>query len=129
MQTGIKAVDQLILKHGIMADLGSDTFQRRSRLTGGDERANALPFCMYQKVAHAPLSHQFTVHHFYMPGSKGKLASFLFNEKGKLASFLFNEKGQLIEQVYYQKVARWVKVCRKLQQLVQMPTSDIHMAA
>jgi hypothetical protein len=49
--------------------------------------------------------------------------------KGKLASFLFNEKGQLIEQVYYQKVARWVQVCRKLQQLVQMPTSDIHMAA
>ena len=54
MQTGIKAVDQLILKHGIMADLGSDTFQRRSRLTGGDERANALPFCMYQKW-HMPL--------------------------------------------------------------------------
>jgi len=40
-----------------------------------------------------------------------------------------DEKGQLIEQVYYQKVARWVQVCRKLQQLVQMPTSDIHMAA
>ena len=118
MQTGIKAVDQLISKHGIMAEFGSDTFQRRSRLTGGDERANGLPFCMYQKVAHAPLSHQFTVHHFYMPGNKGKLAS-----------FLFNEKGQLIEQVYYQKVARWVEVCRKLQQLVQMPTSDIDMAA
>ena len=118
MQTGIKAVDQLISKHGIMAEFGSDTFQRRSRLTGGDERANGLPFCMYQKVVYAPLSHQFTVHHFYMPGSKGKLAS-----------FLFNEKGQLIEQVYYQKVARWVKVCRKLQQLVQMHTSDINMAA
>ena len=67
MQTGIKAVDQLISKHGIMAEFGSDTFQRRSRLTGGDERANGLPFCMYQKVVHAPLSHQFTVHHFYMP--------------------------------------------------------------
>ena len=118
MQTGIKAVDQLISKHSIMADLGADTFQRRTRLTGGDERANALPFCMYQKVAHAPLSKQFTVHHFYMPSNKGKLAS-----------FLFDEKGQLIEQVYYQKVARWVQVCRKLQQLVQMPTSDIHMAA
>ena len=75
MQTGIKAVDQLISKHGIMADLGADTFQRRTRLTGGDERANALPFCMYQKVA------------------------------------------------------RWVQVCRKLQQLVQVPTSDVHMAA
>ena len=37
MQTGIKAVDQLISKHGIMADLGADTFQRRTRLTGGDE--------------------------------------------------------------------------------------------
>ena len=118
MQTGIKAVDQLISKHGIMAEFGSDTFQRRSRLTGGDERANGLPFCMYQKVVHAPLSHQFTVHHFYMPGNKGKLAS-----------FLFNEKGQLIEQVYYQKVARWVEVCRKLQQLVQAPTFYIHMSA
>ena len=118
MQTGIKAVDQLILKHGIMVNFGADTFQRRSRLTGGDARANGLPFCMYQKVAYAPLSHQFTVHHFYMPGNKGKLAS-----------FLFDEKGQLIEQVYYQKVARWVEVCRKLQQLVQVPNSDVHMAA
>ena len=114
----LKRLISFISKHGIMAEFGSDTFQRRSRLTGGDERANGLPFCMYQKVVHAPLSHQFTVHHFYMPGNKGKLAS-----------FLFNEKGQLIEQVYYQKVARWVEVCRKLQQLVQMPTSDIHMAA
>tara|TARA_Y100000780_G_scaffold142091_1_gene128352 strand:+ start:105 stop:443 length:339 start_codon:yes stop_codon:yes gene_type:complete len=103
MQTGIKAVDQLISKHGIMAEFGSDTFQRRSRLTGGAERANGLPFCMYQKVVHAPLSHQFTVHHFYMPGNKGKLAS-----------FLFNEKGQLIEQVYYQKVARWVGSVQKI---------------
>ena len=118
MQTGIKAVDQLILKHGILNELGSNTFQRRSRLTGGDERANGLPFCMYQKVVNAPVSHQFTVHHFYMPGNKGKLAS-----------FLFNEKGQLIEQVYFQKVARWVQVCRKLQQLVQVPQSDMHMAA
>ena len=75
MQTGIKA-DQLISKHGIMAEFGSDTFQRRSRLTGATSAQTGLPFCMYQKVVHAPLSHQFTVHHFYMPGNKGKLASF-----------------------------------------------------
>jgi hypothetical protein len=118
MQTGIKAVDQLISKHGIMADLGYDTFQRRARLTGGDERANTLPFCMYQKVVSAPLSRNFTVHHFYMPGNKGKLAS-----------FLFDEKGALIEQVYYQKVSRWVKVCRKLQQLVQKHAEHIQLAA
>ncbi|BFT30495.1 hypothetical protein D210916BOD24_16710 [Alteromonas sp. D210916BOD_24] len=118
MQTGIKGVDQLIAKHGIKVDVGFDDFQRRSRLTGGDERAQALPFCMYQKVMNAPLSRMFTVHHFYMP-----------DHKGKLASFLFNEKGELIEQVYYQKVARWVNVCRKLQQWVQTATSDMQMAA
>ena len=118
MQTGVKAVDELLSKHGILTESGFDDFQRRARLPGGDERANSLPFCMYQKITNAPMSHFFTVHHFYMPGNKGKLAS-----------FLFNEKGQLIEQVYYQKVARWVQVCRKLQQLVQTPSSDIHLAA
>ena len=118
VQTGIKAVDQLVAKHGILADFGADSFQRRLRLSGGDERANALPFCMYQKVVYAPLSQFFTVHHFYMPGNKGKLAS-----------FLFDEKGTLIEQVYYQKVARWVKVCRKLQQLVQFKAADMPIAA
>jgi len=118
MQTGIKAVDQLLTKHGILVEEGFDTFQKRARLTGGDSRANTLPFCMYQKVAYAPLSRNFIVHHFYMPGNKGKLAS-----------FLFDEKGTLIEQVYYQKVSRWVQVCRKLQQLVQMPNADVHLAA
>ena len=118
MQTGVKAIDQLISKHGIMADLGYDSFQRRARLTGGDQRANALPFCMYKKVVSAPLSRSFTVHHFYMPGNKGKLAS-----------FLFDEKGELIEQVYYQKIARWVKVCRKLHQLVQRTSTDMQLAA
>ncbi|MEC8374878.1 MAG: hypothetical protein VX078_08730 [Pseudomonadota bacterium] len=118
MQTGIKAVDQLLAKHGIMGEEGYDQFQRRARLTGGDSRANMLPFCMYQKVAYAPLSQSFTVHHFYMPGNKGKLAS-----------FLFDEKGALIEQVYYQKVSRWVQVCRKLQQLVQSTQHDMHLAA
>ena len=69
MQTGIKA-DQLISKHGIMAEFGSDTFQRRSRLTGATTAQTAcLSVCI--KVVHAPLSHQFTVHHFYMPGNKG----------------------------------------------------------
>lgn len=34
MQTGVKAVDQLIVKHGIMSCPGYDTFQRRMRLTG-----------------------------------------------------------------------------------------------
>lgn len=118
MQTGNKSVDQLIAKHGILSTPGVNEFQRRVRLTGGDERANSLPFCMYQKVAYAPLSQFFSVHHFYLP-----------SHKGKLASFLFDEKGNLIEQVYYQRVARWVKVCRKLEQLVRRGKQDIQLAA
>ena len=118
MQTGVKAVDQLIVKHGIMSCPGYDTFQRRMCLTGGDKRADTLPFCMYTKISHAPLSRYFTVHHFYLPSNKGKLAS-----------FLFDEKGVLIEQVYYQRVTRWVKVCKKLQQLVQGTCRDVHLAA
>ena len=118
MQTGIKSVDTLITKYGILVSPGADEFQRRVRLTGGDERANNLPFCMYQKVAHAPLSKCFNVHHFYLP-----------SHKGKLASFLFDEKGNLIEQVYYQRVARWVKVCRKLELLVKRSKQDIQLAA
>ena len=108
MQTGVKAVDELLSKHGILTESGFDDFQRRARLLGGDERANSLPFCMYQKIMNAPMSHFFTVHHFYMPGTKNRLAS-----------FLFDAKGQLVEQVYYQRVVRWVNVCRKLQVLVQ----------
>ena len=107
MATGVKAVDQLIEQFGILSSPGEDKFQRYFYLYGGDVRANTLPFCMYQKVMNAPVSRRFSVHHFYLP-----------HKKCKLASFLFNEKGELVEQVYYAKVARMVVVCRKLQQQV-----------
>ena len=109
MTTGVKAVDQLIEQFGILSSPGENKFQRFSYLYGGDVRANSLPFCMYQKVMNAPVSHRFSVHHFYLP-----------HKKCKLASFLFNEKGELIEQVYYPKASRMVVVCRKLQQYVLM---------
>jgi len=107
MTTGVKAVDQLIDRFGILSGPGEDQFQRFSYLFGGDKRANTLPFCMYQKVMSAPVSRRFAVHHFYLP-----------HKKCKLASFLFNEKGELIEQVYFTKMSRMVNVCRKLQQRV-----------
>ncbi|WP_421134513.1 hypothetical protein [Alteromonas sp. A079] len=118
MQTGIKAVDQLIEKHGLLRAPGQDAFQRRLQLVGGDKRAEFLPFCMYQKVMYAPMSKHFTVHHFYLPA-----------RNAKLASFLFDEKGQLIEQVYYQKVAKMVNVCRKLHQLLVKQTHEVSLAA
>lgn len=105
--TGHKAIDQLIQRYGVMLSPGEDSFQRFLYLTGGDKKANHLPFCMFQKVMEKPLSYQFTVHHFYLP-----------NKKGRLASFLFDEKGVLVEQVYYVKLARLIQVCKKLQRLV-----------
>lgn len=107
MTTGVKAVDQLIEKFGILSSPGQDQFQRLTSLFGGDKRANTLPFCMYQKVMSAPVSQRFTVHQFYLP-----------YKKSKLASFLFNEKGELIEQVYFTKMSRMVNVCRKLQRIL-----------
>ncbi|WP_218397184.1 hypothetical protein [Alteromonas lipotrueae] len=107
MTTGVKAVDQLIEKFGILSSPGQDKFQRLTHLFGGDKRADSLPFCMYQKVMGAPVSRRFTVHHFYLP-----------YKNCKLASFMFNEKGELIEQVYFTKMSRMVNVCRKLQRML-----------
>ena len=107
MTTGVKAVDQLIQKFGILSSPGQDKFQRLTYLFGGDKRADSLPFCMYQKVMGAPVSRRFTIHHFYLP-----------HKNCKLASFMFNEKGELIEQVYFTKMSRMVNVCRKLQRLL-----------
>lgn len=107
MTTGVKAVDQLIEKFGILSSPGQDQFQRLTHLFGGDKRADSLPFCMYQKVMGAPVSRRFTVHHFYLP-----------YKNCKLATFMFNEKGELIEQVYFTKMSRMVNVCRKLQRIL-----------
>lgn len=116
--TGTKSIDQLIQRYGILSKPGKDPLQRLTYLCGGDKGANALPYCMFNIIMNAPVSRRFTVHHFYHP-----------TKKCRLATFLFDEKGQLIEQVYYAKVARWVELCRKLQRLVIQSRKDIQFAA
>ncbi|MDC8831211.1 hypothetical protein [Alteromonas gilva] len=110
MQTGLKTIDSLIERFGICAGETHDAFQNVLCLHGGDKRAVALklPFCFYHKLAHLPKSRMITLHQFYLP-----------HRKARLASFLIDERGQVIEQVYYQRDSKYVKACKKLQSLVQ----------
>ena len=110
MQTGLKTIDGLIERFGISAAETHDAFQHVLCLQGGDKRAIALklPFCFYQKLSSLPKSRMITLHQFYLP-----------HRKARLASFLINEHGQVIEQVYYQRDAKHVKACKKLQSFVE----------
>ncbi|NVK56167.1 MAG: hypothetical protein HWE26_11155 [Alteromonadaceae bacterium] len=110
METGLKTIDSLIARFGVRADEYHDAFQNVLLLHGGDKRAVALklPFCFYQKLSNLPKSRMITLHQFYLP-----------HRKARLASFLIDERGQVIEQVYYQRDSKYVKACKKLQMLVQ----------
>lgn len=116
--TGHKGIDQLIQRYGLLTAPGEDAFQRLGYMQGGDRRAENLPFCMYQKVMQCPVSHRFSVHQFFLP-----------NKKGRLATFLFDEKGQLIEQVYYVRLSRLTQVCKKLEGLLRRREQDMKLAA
>ena len=110
MNTGLKTIDNLIERFGISVGEGHDAFQQVLDLYGGDSRATTmkLPFCFYQIIANLPVNRRLSLHQFYLP-----------HRKARLASFLIDENGQIIEQVYYQRDRKYVKACKKLQSLVQ----------
>lgn len=110
MNTGLKTIDDLILRHGIKTDESQDTFQQVMCWSGNDPRAAhyKLPFCFYQLITNLPTTQSVTLHHFYLP-----------HRKARLASFLINAQGKIIEQVFYQRDAKYVKASKKLQALVQ----------
>ncbi|GGF81547.1 hypothetical protein [Alteromonas lipolytica] len=110
MQTGLKTIDNLVQRFGISVGEGHDAFQQVLKLSGGDSRAMTmkLPFCFYQIIANLPVSRRLSLHQFYLP-----------HRKARLASFLIDEKGRIVEQVYYQRDSKYVQACKKLQGLVQ----------
>lgn len=110
MNTGLKTIDNLIERFGISVGEGHDAFQQVIDLYGGDSRAVSLklPFCFYQIIANLPVNRRLSLHQFYLP-----------HRKARLASFLIDESGHIIEQVYYQRDSKYVKACKKLQSLVQ----------
>lgn len=110
MNTGLKTIDNLIERYGIVKSEGHDDFQQVVTMFGGDSRAATmkLPFCFYQIIANLPVSRRLSLHQFYLP-----------HRKVRLASFLIGENGHIIEQVYYQRDSKYVKACKKLQMLVQ----------
>lgn len=109
MNTGIKMLDKLITQHGIRTQAGSDGFQTITVLHGGDKRAVSmgLPYCFYQRIMAMPVSHTVKLHQVFLP-----------YRQARLASFLVDHKGHIVEQVYYQRDAKNVKACRKVQQMV-----------
>lgn len=120
MTTGIKAIDNLIIRYGLYNAEGKDPFQSVTRLHGGDTRAATLklPWCMFQKVMQRPVSAQLTYHQYYLP-----------HRKQRLASFLVDEKGEIIEQVFYLRDGKGVKACRKIQAMLQVACKQQVMAA
>lgn len=110
MKTGLKTVDSLIEHYGIRVQEGKDASQALMALRGGDMRINAmrLPYCIVQKIMGLPAHRMLKLHQWYLP-----------HKKAKLAAFLIDEKGSIIEQVYYQRDAKHVHACRKVQQFVE----------
>lgn len=110
MNTGLKTIDELILRHGIKTAESQDTFQQVMKWSGNDPRAAhyKLPFCFYQLITNLPATQNVILHHFYLP-----------HRKARLASFLINSQGKIIEQVFYQRDAKYVKASKKLQAMVQ----------
>lgn len=109
MHTGMKNVDDLILRFGVMRVPGRDLFQHVLSLCGSDIKANTmkLPFCFYRVITSLPPNRQLLLHQFYLP-----------HKKARLASFLIDEEGKIVEQVYFQRDRKYVLACRKLQLLV-----------
>lgn len=121
MNTGLKTIDDLIQRFGIKTNESQDTFQQVMAWSGNDPRAAyfKLPFCFYQLITTMPATKNVTLHHFYLP-----------HRKARLASFLIDANGKIIEQVFYQRDVKYVNACKKLQVMVQRAYStSINIAA
>ena len=119
--TGIKALDKLLTQYGIREKEGADAFQRVCTLQGGDVRLQTLklPFCFYTLIHSAPTWRSLTVHSFYLP-----------YRKQRLASFLIDEHGCVIEQVFYQRENKYVEACKKVMGKIKLLyQKHTHLAA
>lgn len=125
MNTGLKSIDNLISSFGVRTEEGADKSQSLTTFFGGDFRAssNKMPFCIMQKILQAPQDKQFRLLQWFLP-----------HKQARLASFLIDETGTVVEQVYFQRDARHVEACRRIQKMVnriyrQLSATPADMAA
>ena len=109
MNTGLKTIDNLIHSFGVRTEEGEDKSQSLTTFCGGDFRVNTvkMPFCIMQKILQTPQEKQLRLLQWFLP-----------HKQARLASFLIDESGAVIEQVYFQRDARHVEACRRIQKMV-----------
>lgn len=109
MNTGLKTIDNLIRSFGVRTEEGADKSQSLTTFAGGDFRVNSvkMPHCIMQKILQAPQDKQFRLLQWFLP-----------HKQARLASFLIDESGTVVEQVYFQRDARHVEACRRIQKTV-----------
>lgn len=103
MGTGIKAVDNLIVRYGIQPQPSISDFQRVTILNSQNAYGAGLglPYCMQQALQRVPATHQLYLHQFYLP-----------YRAQRLASYLVTDEGQLLEQVWYVKDHKYQNAAR-----------------
>lgn len=92
MNTGIKALDEVINRWGINGEVADNAFQFAMPICGRDQRVLKmnLPYCIVREVGRHKQMTELTLHQFYVP-----------HKKAKLACFVTDSQGKILERVYY----------------------------
>lgn len=124
--TGIKGIDQLILRHSICLaskedQLADSVFQKSLILYGQDQRLDFfnLPPCMYMIIAAAKVDTKFVVHRFYLPYKNGV----------RFATYLLNEQGEIIESVSYQRNIKYLHAFKVIRKQIALASSSQQILA
>lgn len=119
--TGVKSIDQLILRHSISLSaaenqLADNAFQKSLVLYGQDQRLDFLnlPPCMYMIIAAASNETKFIIHRFYLPYKNGV----------RFAAYLLNEHGEIIESVSYQRNAKYLQAFKIIRKQIALAISS-----
>ena len=121
MNTGIKALDTVIQRWGISAEEVSNAFQTSTHLTGRDPRAlrMGLPHCIIQEIGRHKHAENLSLHQFYLP-----------HRKAKLACFVTDMQGKVLERVYYGHERKYWRASEKVADaLTQMESGKQTLAA
>ena len=92
MNTGIKALDAVIARWGINSVETDNAFQMALPIRGRDPRVLSmkLPYCIVQEIGRHTKAETLTLHQFFVP-----------HKKAKLACFVTDHEGNILERVYY----------------------------
>jgi hypothetical protein len=124
--TGVKSLDQLILRHRVClsddeCQLANNAFQKSLVLYGQDQRLDFvnLPPCMYMLIAEAAVETKFVIHRFYLPYKNGV----------RFATYLLNEQGDIIESVSYQRNTKYLQAFKVIRKQIAMANSSQQVLA